>query len=91
VVDAFVSSVDVGFNKPHPAVFEAASAAISCPPPACVVIGNSEPNDIVPAAAVGMRALRVAIEEPLPESSAAHAVAGSLAEAEAILRAWVSR
>lgn len=87
-VDVFVSSINVGFRKPHPAIFEAALAAIRCPAGACVMIGNSEQNDIEPALALQMRAIRVAIEEPVPEASAAHAIARSLHEAADILRSW---
>lgn len=88
-VDAVVTSVETGLRKPNPEMFQAALAAIDCPPSDCVMIGNSESNDIEPAVALGMRAVRVAIEEPRPPSSAAHAIAGSLHEAAEILRSWV--
>lgn len=87
-IDAVVSSVDVGFRKPHRAIFEVALAATGCPVQRCVVIGNSERNDIQPALALGMRAVRVAIEEGPPATTVAHAVAGSLHEIVTILRAW---
>ncbi len=54
-------------------------------PAECVMVGNSESNDVLPALALAMRAIRVAIEEPRPASSAAQAVAGSLAEVAAAL------
>ncbi len=50
-----------------------------------LAMGNSESNDVLPALALAMRAIRVAIEEPPPASSAAQAVAGSLAEVAAAL------
>jgi len=37
---------------------------------------------------MGMRVIRVAIEESKPAASAAQAVVGSLAEAAAVLRGW---
>jgi FMN phosphatase YigB (HAD superfamily) len=89
-VDAIVTSLDAGARKPHPTIFRAALAhAAGALPEECVMIGNSEPNDIAPAVALGMRALRVAIEEPPPEHSAAHAVVTSLDEAAAVLRSWL--
>ena len=48
-----VTSLDVGFRKPHPAFFEAVLVEAGCAPAECVMIGNSEPNDIQPAIALG--------------------------------------
>ncbi|HZD67353.1 MAG TPA: HAD family hydrolase [Actinomycetes bacterium] len=87
-IDAIVSSADGGFRKPHPAMFEAAMAAAAAPPAACAMVGNSEPNDMAPARRLGMRTIRVAIEEPKPTASEADAVTDSLAEAAGVLRAW---
>jgi FMN phosphatase YigB (HAD superfamily) len=89
-VDAVVSSVDVGYRKPHPAIFEAALTAAGCSANACVMVGNSERNDVLPAVALGMRALRVAIEEAPPSATAAHGVATSLVEVSAVLRLWAA-
>lgn len=52
-------------------MFAAALRAARCHPSECVVVGDSEQNDIVPAIARGMRAIRVAIEEPGPQETAA--------------------
>jgi putative hydrolase of the HAD superfamily len=87
-VDAVVSSVDVGYRKPHPAIFQAALEAAGCSGDRCVMVGNSERNDVRPAVALGLRALRVAIEEPPPSETAAQHVATSLPEAAAVLRRW---
>ncbi len=89
LIDAVVTSLDVGMRKPHRAIFEAAIREAGCEPSACVIVGNSEPNDIQPAIALGMRAIRVAIEEPPPASSAAHAVVTSLYNALGFFRRWV--
>jgi predicted HAD superfamily phosphohydrolase YqeG len=51
-------------------MFAAALRAARCRPSECVVVGDSEHNDIVPAIARGMRAIRVAIEEPGPKETA---------------------
>jgi FMN phosphatase YigB (HAD superfamily) len=66
-------------------MLEAALATAGVPPEACVIIGNSEARDIVPARELGMRAIRVAIEEPCPETTCADALACSLAEAASLL------
>lgn len=87
-VDAVVSSVDVGYRKPHPRIFEAALSAAGCAAGECVMVGNSERNDVLPAVALGLRVLRVAIEEAPPLATAAHGVATSLPEAAAVLRRW---
>jgi HAD superfamily hydrolase (TIGR01509 family) len=88
LLDGVITSMDVGYRKPHPAIFEAAVAEAGCQPSACVMVGNSEQNDVEPAVALGMCAIRVAIEEPQLAHSAAHAVASSLEEVIAILRRW---
>jgi FMN phosphatase YigB (HAD superfamily) len=77
-VEAIVTSVDAGHLKPHPAVFEMAMRAGGAPAERCVVIGNKESNDIEPALALGMRAILVHPDDPIPVSSRAHAVAPDL-------------
>jgi putative hydrolase of the HAD superfamily len=81
-IDAIVTSVDVGFRKPHPSMFIAALQAARCDAARAVMIGNSERADVEPAIALGLRAI--------PDRSAAHAVAGSLKSAGDILGAWAS-
>ncbi len=77
-VDAIVTSVDAGHLKPHPAVFEMAMRAGGAPAERCVVIGNKEENDVEPALALGMRAILVYPDDPVPASSRAHAIAPDL-------------
>jgi FMN phosphatase YigB (HAD superfamily) len=60
-----------------------------CPPDRCVVIGNKEQNDILPALALGMRAILVHPDDPVPESSRANAVAPDLWECAKALRAML--
>ena len=85
-----MTSLDVGFRKPHSAFFAAALREAGCEPAACLMIGNSEANDIQPALALGMRTIRVAIEEPPPTASAAHAVVTSLAAVPAVVSPWMA-
>jgi putative hydrolase of the HAD superfamily len=87
-IDAVVTSHDVGFRKPHPAMFAAAIREANCGAASCLMVGNSETKDIAPAVALGMRAIRVAIEEPPPVSTRAQAVAESLAEVRQIIEQW---
>lgn len=80
--------MDAGCRKPHPEIFATAVAAAGCPAERCIMVCNSERNDIDPALALGMRAIRVTIEEPPPRASSAHAVAVSLAEVMTVLGEW---
>jgi HAD superfamily hydrolase (TIGR01662 family) len=85
LVDAVVTSLDVGYRKPHHAMFEAALREARCSTTECVMIGDSETSDIEPAKALGMRAIRVAIEQPRPANSAADAIATNLREVAEIV------
>jgi len=89
LIDAVVSSVDTRWRKPHRRFFEAALEAARVPAGACVMIGNSEAKDILPAIGLGMRTVRVAIEEAIPTATAAGAVCGSLEEAASAVRQLV--
>jgi FMN phosphatase YigB (HAD superfamily) len=88
LVDAVVTSLEVGFRKPHHAMFEASISAARCEPMECVMVGNSEEHDIQPAVALGLRAIRVAIDEPRPQSSSAQAIVSNLAEVSELLGCW---
>jgi FMN phosphatase YigB (HAD superfamily) len=87
-VDAYISSLDVGFRKPHPAMFEAGLRAAGVTAERCAMVGNSEAKDVLPARALGIRTIRVAIEEPPPAISAADAVTSSLDEVARLLTSW---
>ncbi len=85
-IDAIFTSVDAGHLKPHPAVFEMAMRWAGSPPDRCVVIGNKEENDILPALALGMRTILVHPDDPAPASSRASAVAPDLWACAEVLR-----
>jgi FMN phosphatase YigB (HAD superfamily) len=89
LLDDVVTSMDVGFRKPHLARFQDGMETVGCHPSVCVMVGNSEVNDVLPAARLAMRTIRVAIEEPAPVDSAAHGIATSLDEVRTILQNWV--
>jgi FMN phosphatase YigB (HAD superfamily) len=84
-LDGIVTSIDAGWRKPHPAIFAAAMADLGVPAELAAMVGNSETSDIVPAAALGLSTVRVAIEESAPASSRADAVVTSLDDVPAAL------
>jgi HAD superfamily hydrolase (TIGR01509 family) len=77
-IDAIVTSNDAGYLKPHPAVFEMAIRTAGAEPGRCVVIGNREENDVLPALALGMRTILVHPDDPAPAASRADVVAPDL-------------
>ncbi|HEV7466615.1 MAG TPA: HAD family hydrolase [Candidatus Dormibacteraeota bacterium] len=91
LIDGIVSSVDVGRRKPDPAMFLAALPLAGCEAGDCVMIGNVEEKDVLPALCLGMRTIRVAPGAPCPPVSAAHASVTSLPAAAAALRDWARR
>lgn len=55
--DCRISSADVGYLKPHPAIFEAALRCLEARPDEAVFVGDNPEADIAGAQAVGMRAV----------------------------------
>jgi putative hydrolase of the HAD superfamily len=90
LIDAIVSSVDLRRRKPDPAMFAAGVAAAGCEARDCVMIGNVEEKDVLPALVLGMRALRVAPAAAVAPRSAAGASVTGLAEAAAVIRRWAA-
>jgi FMN phosphatase YigB (HAD superfamily) len=84
-LSGIVTSIDVGWRKPHPAVFAAALDALDTKPDRAAIVGNSETSDIIPAADFGLHTLRVAIEERAPEGSHADAIVTSLSDVPAAI------
>ena len=54
-LDAAVFSSEVGFRKPHPAIFERALDLLQVEPSDALFVGDSLPNDVAGASALGMR------------------------------------
>jgi HAD superfamily hydrolase (TIGR01509 family) len=81
-----VTSVDAGHLKPHPAVFELAVQAAGVSADECVVIGNSEQNDIEPAHALGMRSILVYPDDPAPAGTRADIAVPDLQQCALALR-----
>jgi HAD superfamily hydrolase (TIGR01549 family) len=89
-INAVVSSVDLGIRKPSAEIFEHAFRHTgSSGRSECVVVGDSEEKDIVPAASLGFRTVRVAIETPPPSVTDAETVATSLGQAAQFITDWV--
>ena len=89
-VDGYVTSVDAGCPKPDERIFRLALEMAGSPPHRCVMIGNSEQADVEPALRLGMRAIRVAIEEPAPAETAANASVSGLHQALDVLEDWLA-
>jgi putative hydrolase of the HAD superfamily len=90
LVDEVVSSVDLGYRKPAARMFEAAVEAASCAPSECIVVGDSEEKDVLPAKRMNMGALLVAREGSPSELSQADAIVADLREAAEIIGDWTS-
>ena len=90
LIDAVVTSLEVGFRKPHHAMFQVGLAVAGCLPAECVMVGDSEFKDIEPARRLGMRAIRVSVEEPPSAATCADVTATSLRQVESILCEWAA-
>ncbi|HKF18336.1 MAG TPA: HAD family hydrolase [Candidatus Dormibacteraeota bacterium] len=85
LLEGVVTSYDLGWRKPHRAMFERAQELAGCAAQECVFIGDNERKDVEPALALGMTVIRVAIQEP-PAPTRAHRLVTSLPEASQVLR-----
>jgi len=87
---AYVTSLDVGFRKPHPAMFEAGLAALGTSPEETAMIGDRPERDILGAHALGIRTIwrrPPGFEGPCTPTPDAEI--SRLSELEPIFRAWV--
>jgi putative hydrolase of the HAD superfamily len=57
LVDAVVTSAEAGARKPDPGIFEAALAAVQCPPERAIFVGDSVEIDVEGGRAAGIRAV----------------------------------
>jgi len=87
--DAYVTSLEVGYGKPHPAMFEAALAALGARPEEAAMLGDRLDRDIVGAQVLGIRTIwrrlphEVGQPDPVPDAEIAE-----LAELGDVLRGW---
>jgi len=87
-IDGCLTSVDAGCAKPDPRIFELALGLAQAQPRSCAMVGDSEEADIAPAAELGLKTIRVGIEQPIGRTQA-DAAATSLAGVLEVLRSWV--
>lgn len=57
VFDAYVTSQDTGWEKPHPAIFERCLTALSVPADEAAMLGDRPERDVLGARRLGMRAI----------------------------------
>jgi FMN phosphatase YigB (HAD superfamily) len=93
--EVIAMSAEMGVAKPSSAFFERALELIGSPEPGSVAyVGDRVGNDVLPAAAAGMRAVWIrrgpwGVIEPLPDGAQVALVVDSLSElAERIDEAW---
>jgi FMN phosphatase YigB (HAD superfamily) len=89
-LDYLVSSFDIGARKPDRALFDRAIERVGCSFHECVMVGDSESNDIEPAAQLGIRTIRVTMQHPVKGKSRADAVADSLDQATEQVQRWAT-
>ncbi len=87
-IDHVVSSFELGVRKPDPEVFQTALARAGAAASDSIMAGDSEANDIEPAAALGMATVRVTVQFPLAGSTIADAVVTNLDELREIVVSW---
>jgi FMN phosphatase YigB (HAD superfamily) len=91
LIDAFVTSIETRVRKPDPRIFDVAMRTIDRRSAEVVMVGNSEVKIIEPAVKLGMRSIRVAIEEPPPGRTSADVLATSLFDVAQQLERWAVR
>lgn len=57
--DAVICSADIGYGKPHPAIYSAALGALRLAPSEVLFVGDREDTDIAGARAAGIAAVRI--------------------------------
>jgi FMN phosphatase YigB (HAD superfamily) len=86
LLDGIVTSYSLGRRKPDRAMFDRGTDLAGCPAEDCVFVGDREDKDVLPALALGMTVIRVAIQEP-PGATRAQRQVTSLEDAVRALRA----
>ena len=88
-ISLIVTSLDVGWRKPHPAMFQRALEELRVEPSQAVMAGNSKAADIAPARRLGMRTILVRSREAITAAVRPDAVIDELTELPPILERWL--
>lgn len=89
-IDAYVTSIDVGWRKPHPAMFERALAELGVTASEAVMVGNSRAADIAPAKRLGLRTVLVRSSERSASEAEPDATIDEVAALPELLETWLS-
>ncbi len=91
--DCRIAAADVGYLKPHRAIFQAALKALDATPEETIVIGDTPEHDIAGAQAAGMRAI-LRVRQPVPPMLSGliipDAAINTFEELPAVLSDWFS-
>jgi putative hydrolase of the HAD superfamily len=89
-IDGVVSSHDVGWRKPHRAMFDRALKLAGVGPGQAFMVGDDAELDVRGAQAVGIRAIwrRTGLSE-LPAGLVPEAIVATLGELPGIVRPWL--
>lgn len=90
-IDTIVTSIDVGWRKPHPAIFERALADLGVAASDAVMVGNSRLADVAPAKRLGMFAVLVRSRDTSASDAEPDALIDELPELPPLLDRWLSR
>ncbi len=89
MLDELVYTSDLPHSKPHPSVFHEVASRLGVVPPACVMIGDRQVDDVEGAQAIGMRAIWRRNDSGFPTSDVTpDATVDALAELPRLLRTW---
>lgn len=89
-IDGIASSHDVGWRKPHRAIFERALELAGARPREAFMVGDNPVADVRGAQALGMRAvLRRTAATPLPPEIHPDAVIDDMAELPGVVSPWL--
>jgi len=90
LIDGAVYSSEIDWNKPHPAAFQAAMAAVGVSDPTrCVFVGDRPYDDVFGAKSIGMRAVLIPNNDvPRYEGATPDAVISRLSELAPLIESW---
>jgi HAD superfamily hydrolase (TIGR01509 family) len=88
VFDAYVTSRDTGFGKPHPAMFERALTSVAAEPSKAAIVGDQLDRDIAGGQAAGLLTIWMRSGSSVTPKSPPDATVHGWAEVPAVIRQW---